>query len=101
MVGINFPESALCSSSVCGNAAIPAMIPATINNTDTIDQITPQHCDDPPYRFANTLASELFTLRKIKSSQISQTLYSDDMTPINSCPRVSQQPTQPPQPGGG
>lgn len=93
MVGINFPESALCSSSVCGNAAIPARMPPTINTNDTIDQITPQHCDDPPYLFAKTLASELFTLRKIKSSQMSHTLYSDDMTPMNSYPLSAKTPS--------
>lgn len=66
-------------------------------------QITPQHCEEPPYLWAKTLASEVFTLRRMRSSHyrrlrsveedrdvrvetltISQTLYSADITPINS-----------------
>ena len=61
------------------------MIPHTIKISDTIDHSTPQHCDDPPYLFANTLASDELTFLKIKSSQISHTLYRLDMTPMKSC----------------
>lgn len=68
--------------------------------SEMIDQITPQHWEDPPYLRANTLASDELTFRRIKSSHyqvvsagrpktkrvhtISQALYSPDMTPINS-----------------
>jgi hypothetical protein len=36
-------ESCLCSASVCGKAAIPASIPATIKIREMMDQTTPQH----------------------------------------------------------
>ena len=39
-----------------------------MNIRDMMDQITPQHCEEPPYFLANTLASELFTLRRMRSS---------------------------------
>ena len=61
-------------------------MPQTINVKLTIDQMIPQHCDDPPYRFANTLASEELTFLRMRSSQISHTEYSDDMTPMNNYP---------------
>jgi len=48
-VGMNFLESSSCSLNDSGNAAIPATIPATMKITDTMDQITPQHCEEPPY----------------------------------------------------
>jgi len=47
---------------------MPATIPAAINNSEMIDQITPQHWLDPPYLLANTLASELLTFLRIRSS---------------------------------
>lgn len=47
---------------------MPATIPAAIKSSEIIDHMTPQHWLDPPYLFANTLASELFTFRRIKSS---------------------------------
>jgi hypothetical protein len=65
-------------------AANPARIPQTINTSETSDQMTPQHCDEPPYRLAKTLASDELTLRRIRSSQMSQTLYREDMTPMKS-----------------
>jgi len=67
-VGINFFESSCCWLDDSGNAAIPAMIAATMNRMETIDQITPQHCEDPPYLWAKTLASEVFTFRRMRSS---------------------------------
>lgn len=84
LVGINFFESASCWENDWWNTAMPATIPATMNRSDIMDQITPQHWEDPPYLLANTLASELLTFRRMRSSQMSQTLYSDDMTPIKS-----------------
>ena len=89
---------------------MPAMIEKTISANDMSDQMIPQQWDDPPYFLANTLASELLTLRRIRSSHcsaqgslvirirkgrvgvggdreyrltMSQTLYSADITPIN------------------
>ena len=50
------------------------MMPQIIKTSETIDHSTPQHCEEPPYLFAKTLASEELTFRRIKSSQISQTL---------------------------
>ena len=47
-VGIKFFESDSCSANVSGKAAIPAMIPPTMKIREMMDQITPQHCEDPP-----------------------------------------------------
>lgn len=80
---MNSFESFSCCDELSGKAAMPITIPAAIKQTEMIDQITPQHCDDPPYRFANWLASELLTFRRIRSSHMSQTLYRELMTPIN------------------
>lgn len=77
-------ESSCCWLNDFGNAAMPPTIPTAIKHNEMMDQITPQHCDEPPYFFAKTLASELLTFLRIRSSQISQTLYSEDMTPMKS-----------------
>jgi hypothetical protein len=61
-------ESSLCCAAVCGNAAIPATIPHAMKPSEMMDQMTPQHCEEPPYRWAKTLASELLTLRRMRSS---------------------------------
>jgi hypothetical protein len=44
------------------------MMPIAIKAREMKDQMTPQHWEDPPYLFAKTLASELFTLRRMRSS---------------------------------
>lgn len=44
------------------------MIPIAINAREINDQMMPQQRDEPPYRSAKTLASEVFTLRMIRSS---------------------------------
>jgi hypothetical protein len=44
---------------------------------DMIDQITPQHCEEPPYLWAKTLASEEFTLRRMRSSHYPETVVSE------------------------
>jgi hypothetical protein len=67
-VGMNFFESSSCSLNDSGKAAIPAMIPQIINTKDIMDQITPQHCEEPPYRSAKTLASDSLTFRRMRSS---------------------------------
>lgn len=67
-VGMNFLESSSCWLADSGNAAIPAIIPKIMRTSDIIDQSTPQHCEEPPYFFAKTLASELLTLRRMRSS---------------------------------
>lgn len=83
-VGMNPFESFSCCFQSCLKAAMPAMIPTAMKHTLTKLQITPQHLELPPYRFANCTASEELTFLKIKSSQISQTLYSEDMVPMKS-----------------
>ena len=70
-VGMNFLESFSCSLHDSWNAAMPAMIEKIISASDIIDQMAPQQCEDPPYFFANTLASELLTLRRMRSSHYS------------------------------
>jgi hypothetical protein len=67
-VGIKCLEASSCWLNDSWNAAIPPMIPIAMNIREIIDQITPQHWEDPPYLLAKTLASEVFTLRRIKSS---------------------------------
>lgn len=61
-------ESFSCSLNDSRNAAIAAMIAIAMNAREINDQITPQHCEDPPYLLANWLASEVLTLRRIRSS---------------------------------
>lgn len=73
-VGMKLSESSFCCAVDSGNAAMPEMMPATMKMSEMKDQTTPQHCDEPPYRLANTLASDSLTLRRMRSSQISQTL---------------------------
>ena len=87
---------------------MPAMIEKIIKVSEISDQMIPQQCEEPPYFFANTLASELLTFRKMRSSHceeghsqptliickareqglaeltISHTLYNADMTPMKS-----------------
>jgi len=53
---------------------MPATIPAVMNSSEMMDQITPQHWLDPPYLLANTLASELFTFLSTKSSHYMSSL---------------------------
>jgi hypothetical protein len=67
-VGMKCLESSSCWLKDCGNAAIPAMIPAAMKRTEITAQITPQHWEDPPYLWAKTLESEEFTLRRMRSS---------------------------------
>lgn len=47
---------------------MPEMIPTAINAREINDQMMPQQRDEPPYLSAKTLASEVFTLRIIRSS---------------------------------
>lgn len=63
---------------------MPATMPAAMKQTLMMIQMTPQHCDEPPYLLAKTLASDELTFRRMRSSQISHAEYSDDMTPIKS-----------------
>jgi hypothetical protein len=65
---MNFLESSSCWVADSGKAASPAIMPPIMKTNDTIDQITPQHCEEPPYLCANTLASDSFTFRRIRSS---------------------------------
>lgn len=53
---------------------MPAIIPTAMKAKEMNDQMIPQHRDEPPYLSAKTLASEVLTLRMMRSSQISQTL---------------------------
>jgi hypothetical protein len=96
---MTFFESSSCWVEDSGNAANPARMPPIMKTNETIDQITPQHCEEPPYLCAKTLASDSFTFLRIRSSHysgqynlvegnldkltISQTLYRDDITPMN------------------
>jgi hypothetical protein len=68
LVGMKFCESSLCWAADCGNAAIPATMPQAMKPSEMMDQMTPQHWDEPPYRWAKTDASELLTLRRMRSS---------------------------------
>jgi hypothetical protein len=93
-VGIKCLESSCCWVNDSGNAAIPATIPAIMNIRDMMDQITPQHCEEPPYFWAKTLASEVFTLRRMRSSHYPKTVVSagrEDgsvrLREISQCPR--------------
>ena len=45
-----------------------ATMAIAIKITDTILQTMPQHCEDPPYLSAKTLASDVFTFRRMRSS---------------------------------
>lgn len=83
-VGMKPWLSFCCCSKSCGKAANAAMIPQAIKTKETIDQITPQHCEEPPYLFAKTLASDELTFLRIRSSQMSHTLYKLDITPMKS-----------------
>jgi hypothetical protein len=65
---MNFFESSSCWVDDSGNAAIAATIARAMNIRDIILQVIPQHFEEPPYLWANTLASELFTLRRMRSS---------------------------------
>ena len=67
-VGINFFASSSCSVAVSGKAARPAIMPPIMKIKLMIDQMTPQHWLEPPYLWANTLASDSLTFRKIRSS---------------------------------
>lgn len=48
-VGIKSFESSACSWNDSGNAAMPATMPTAMKASEMKDQITPQHCDEPPY----------------------------------------------------
>jgi len=61
-------ESFSCCFHDSWNAAIPAMIEKTMKVSETMDQMMPQQCEEPPYLLANWLASELLTLRSMRSS---------------------------------
>jgi hypothetical protein len=69
-------ESSSCWLNDSRKAAIPPTIPAIMNIRDMMDQITPQHCEEPPYLLANTLASEVFTLRRMRSSHYPKAIVS-------------------------
>jgi hypothetical protein len=94
-VGIKDLESSCCWLNDSGNAAIPPTIPAVMNTRDMMDQITPQHCEEPPYFWAKTLASEVFTLRRMRSSHYPKSVVSagrEDgrsvrLREISQCPR--------------
>ena len=75
-VGIKDLESSCCWLNDSGNAAIPPTIPAIMNTRDMMDQMTPQHCEEPPYFWAKTLASEVFTLRRMRSSHYPKSVVS-------------------------
>ena len=47
------------------------MMPAAMKMREMMPQMTPQHAEEPPYRWENTEASDSFTLRKMRSSAIS------------------------------
>lgn len=47
------------------------MIPAAMNMSETVPQMTPQQAELPPYRFAKTDASLSFTFRRMRSSHMS------------------------------
>lgn len=47
------------------------MIPAAMKMREMMPQMTPQHAEEPPYRFAKTEASLSLTLRKMRSSAMS------------------------------
>lgn len=47
-VGMKFFESLCCSLQLSGNAAMPATMPAAMNSTEMMDQVTPQHWLEPP-----------------------------------------------------
>lgn len=92
-------EASICSSWVSLNAASPARIAAARNKTEMMslrldvvsvavdvrgtgtDQMTPQTRLGILDILARALASDSLTLRKIRSSQTSNVLYSADMTP--------------------
>src|SRR5437763_6846821 len=91
-VGIKCLELSCCWLNDSGNAAIPPTIPAIMNIRDMMDQITPQHCEEPPYLLANTLASEEFTLRRMRSSHYPKAVVSAGRRKlcgreISQCPR--------------
>jgi hypothetical protein len=44
------------------------MIPIAMKQREIKDQMTPQHWEEPPYFLAKTLASEVLTLRRMRSS---------------------------------
>ena len=71
-VGMKPCESFSCSLHVSWKAAIPATIDMIMSASEIMDQMIPQQCEEPPYFFANTLASELLTLRRIRSSHYPQ-----------------------------
>jgi hypothetical protein len=74
IVGMKPEESCSCCANDCGKAAMPATMPAAMKTSDMMDQMTPQHCDEPPYRCAKTLASELLTFRRMRSSHCRTTV---------------------------
>lgn len=41
-------ESFSCSLNVSGNAAIPATMAMIMKASEMMDQMTPQHCEEPP-----------------------------------------------------
>lgn len=61
-------ESFSCWAQDWWKAAIPAMMAMIMKARETKLHRMPQHLELPPYRFANTLASELLTLRRMRSS---------------------------------
>lgn len=61
-------ESSCCWLNDWWKAAMPAIMPMAMNAREMNDQIMPQQRDEPPYRWAKTLASDVLTLRRIRSS---------------------------------
>lgn len=45
---MNFFDSSSWSLNDFGKAAMPATMPQTMNRSEMIDQMTPQHWEEPP-----------------------------------------------------
>lgn len=81
---------AFCWANVSGKAAMPATIAAARKPSEMKAQSTPQHADDPPYRLANTDASDSSTLRAIRSSYCSERAGAKARATVVSQPRAGE-----------
>lgn len=70
-VGMKCLDCSCCSLNDWGNAAMAATMPTAMNPREIMDQMTPQQREEPPYLCAKTLASEVLTLRRMRSSHCS------------------------------
>ncbi|KAL9621337.1 MAG: hypothetical protein Q9160_004228 [Pyrenula sp. 1 TL-2023] len=61
-----------------------------MNVKDMTDQITPQHCEEPPYFSAKTLASDEFSLRRMRSSHYQRICVSRGQELNNKALTISQ-----------